>query len=140
MTKKVTELPNSKNSWSRRDVLRIASSRSLVFAGMPSLLGRLCYAAPPESDRILVVFQFSGGNDGMSTIVPHGMDAYYKARPRLAIPKKQVLAIDDTIGIVDSAAPFKELFDEGNVKLYRRSVIRIRTAATLCRWTTGTRG
>ena len=30
----------------------------------------------------------------MSTIVPHGMDEYYKARPRLAIPKKEVLAID----------------------------------------------
>ena len=30
----------------------------------------------PE-DRILVVVQLSGGNDGLNTIVPYGHDAYY---------------------------------------------------------------
>ena len=40
----------------------------------PGFLGRLCAAAPEENDRILVIFQFSGGNDGLSTVVPHGID------------------------------------------------------------------
>jgi uncharacterized protein (DUF1501 family) len=84
---------------------------------MPGVLGQLSDAASHESDRILVVFQFSGGNDGLSTIVPHGIDDYYRARPKLAIPKQQVLPIDDTIGMVKSAAPFKEMFDQGNVKI-----------------------
>ncbi len=108
----------SKQSRHRRDFLRMTSAGSLAIAsGMPGVLGRLSEAAPQESDRILVVFQFSGGNDGLSTIVPHGIDDYYKARPKLAIPKQQVLPIDDTIGIVKSAAPFKEMFDEGNVTI-----------------------
>ncbi len=106
------------SSKNRRDFLRVTTAGSLAFAsGMPSVLGDLANAVPPESDRILVVFQFSGGNDGLSTVVPHGMDGYYKARPRLAIPKQQVLAINDTISIVETAAPFKELFDEGNATI-----------------------
>ena len=108
----------SKQSCNRRDLLRMTSAGSLALAsGMPDVLGRLSAATPQESDRILVVFQFSGGNDGLSTVVPHGIDDYYKARPKLAIPKQQVLPIDDTIGIVKSAAPFKEMFDQGNVKI-----------------------
>jgi uncharacterized protein (DUF1501 family) len=103
---------------SRREFLRLASAGSLGFsAGMPGMLGRLAHAAPKESDRILVVFQFTGGNDGLSTVVPHGLDDYYKARLKLAIPKKEVLTIDDTIGLVETAAPFKEMFDEGNATI-----------------------
>ena len=99
----------------RRNFLRASSAGCLAFAsGMPNLLNRLSDAALPESDRILVVFQFSGGNDGLSTIVPHGVDEYYKSRPRLAIPKKQVRAIDDEIGVVETAESFKEMYDEGN--------------------------
>ena len=49
--------------------------------------------------------------------MPHGIDDYYKARPKLAIPKEKVLPIDDTIRIVETAAPFKELFDEGNATI-----------------------
>ena len=83
----------------------------------PGFLGRLCAAAPEENDRILVIFQFSGGNDGLSTGVPHGIDDYYKARPKLAIPKHEVMAVNDEIGLVKTAAPFKELFDEGHATI-----------------------
>ncbi len=83
----------------------------------PGLLGRLCAAAPEENDRILVIYQFSGGNDGLSTVVPHGIENYYKARPKLAIPRSEVLAVDDEIGLVKTAAPFKELFDEGHATI-----------------------
>ncbi len=106
------------SSWNRRDFLHAALGGSLAFAsGMPRVFGKMSNAAPQESDHILVVFQFSGGNDGLSTIVPHGIDEYYKARPRLAIPKEQVLPIDDEIGVVQTAAPFKQMFDEGNATI-----------------------
>lgn len=109
---------NVKRAPSRREFIQMAGAGSVALgAGLPAALGQLSCAADQDSDRILVVFQFSGGNDGLSTVVPHGIDEYYESRPRLAIPSEQVLAIDDTIGIVETAAPFKEMFDEGNATI-----------------------
>lgn len=53
----------------------------------------------PVDQRILVLIELEGGNDGPSTVVPYSEGAYYDARPRLAIPPDQVLAIDDNIGL-----------------------------------------
>ncbi len=39
----------------------------------------------PE-DRVLVVVQLGGGNDGLNTVIPYGNDYYYRARPAIAIP------------------------------------------------------
>ena len=39
----------------------------------------------PE-DRVLVVVQLGGGNDGLNTVIPYSQDAYYRARPKLAVP------------------------------------------------------
>ena len=67
-----------------------------VFADAPGTPG----ARPgvPE-DRILVVIQLSGGNDGLNTVVPFGMDAYYKQRSAIGIDAKQVLTVDKAKGI-----------------------------------------
>ena len=68
----------------------------------------------PE-DRVLVVVQLSGGNDGLNTVVPFGHDAYYTARPRLAIPRKDVLSLDQArgIGLHPQMTPLKQMIDEG---------------------------
>jgi uncharacterized protein (DUF1501 family) len=55
-------------------------------------------AGVPE-DRVLVVVQLSGGNDGLNTVVPYGVDAYHKARPNLGVEPKDALQIDDTQGV-----------------------------------------
>ncbi len=34
-----------------------------------------------ESEKILVVIQLSGGNDGLNTVVPYSDEDYKKARP-----------------------------------------------------------
>src|SRR5204863_10082342 len=68
-----------------------------------------------KDERILVVVQLAGGNDGLNTVVPYEMDAYYKARPRIAIPKKNVLKLADNVGLHPSATGLKELFDEGRM-------------------------
>src|SRR5438128_797251 len=45
--------------------------------------------------RILVVLQLAGGNDGLNTLVPFADDAYYRARPRLALHAENVLKVND---------------------------------------------
>ena len=37
-----------------------------------------------KDGKILVVVQMAGGNDGLSTVVPHGDDAYYRSRPAIS--------------------------------------------------------
>ena len=72
-------------------------------------------------DRILVVVQLGGGNDGLNTVVPYGNDLYYKARPNLAIAAlgrgsdQPVLPLDDRqgIGLHPALTGFKELMDDG---------------------------
>lgn len=75
----------------------------------------------PE-DRVLVVVQLGGGNDGLNTVVPFGDDRYYNTRPTLAIPApgrgaagQAALQLDDAsgVGLHPSMAGFKELIDEG---------------------------
>src|SRR5882724_7808928 len=44
-----------------------------------------------KDSKILVVVQLSGGNDGLSTVVPFGDDAYHRARPAIGFGDKEVL-------------------------------------------------
>ncbi len=78
-------------------------------------------AGVPE-DRILVVVQLGGGNDGLNTVVPFGDSRYYNARPTLGIAAPgragnnlSALALDETsgIGLHPSMSGFKELYDDG---------------------------
>ncbi|MEM6751181.1 MAG: DUF1501 domain-containing protein [Planctomycetota bacterium] len=66
----------------------------------------------PE-DRVLVVVQLSGGNDGLNTVVPLGVDAYHRARPSLRVADDQALPIGDGVGLHPELAPVRELIGEG---------------------------
>lgn len=92
--------------------------------GMMLPLGSELSSRPgvPE-DRILVVVQLGGGNDGLNTVVPYGSPIYYNSRPGLAIPapgrgtNQNPAALqlnqNDGLGLHPSLAPFKELMDDG---------------------------
>ncbi len=71
-----------------------------------------------EADgKILVVLELSGGNDGLNTLVPYGDDAYYKHRPNLGIPKKEVRVIDDHFGFSGGMAGFERLYKDGKLAI-----------------------
>lgn len=63
-------------------------------------------------ERILVVIQLGGGNDGLNTVIPYGDDAYYKNRFTLAIDKSSVLKIDDQVGFHPSLKGFSEMLEQ----------------------------
>jgi uncharacterized protein (DUF1501 family) len=66
-------------------------------------------------ERILVVLELSGGNDGLNTVVPHGDAAYYRARPRIGIPAKEVLRVSDAFGFHPSMVGFERLYKDGRM-------------------------
>jgi uncharacterized protein (DUF1501 family) len=69
----------------------------------------------PPGNKVMVVLQFSGGNDGLNTVIPVRNDIYYKTRPNLGIQKDKALSLTDEVGI-NPALPFlKELYDDGSL-------------------------
>jgi len=64
---------------------------------------------------ILVVLQLAGGNDGINTLVPFADDAYYKARPRIALPAGQVLRINDYAALHPSLSGMRTLYGDGHL-------------------------
>ncbi len=58
----------------------------------------------------------AGGNDGLNTVVPYANDYYHQARPRIGLPAKSVLKINDQIGLHQSLAGFKDLYDAGQLE------------------------
>jgi uncharacterized protein (DUF1501 family) len=74
-------------------------------------------AAATESGKILVVFEWFGGNDGLNTIVPHGDPMYYKHRPTIGIKEKDLLKIDAHFGWHKSMRGMKNLYDDGKVAI-----------------------
>jgi uncharacterized protein (DUF1501 family) len=59
----------------------------------------------------------AGGNDGLNTVVPYANDYYQKARPRLALAKKELLTLNDEIALNENLTGFKELYDSGNLSV-----------------------
>ncbi len=70
-----------------------------------------------KDDRVLVVVQLSGGNDGLNTIIPHADDDYHRVRPQLAIKADQRLRLDDEVSLHAALKPLKSLYDDGRVAL-----------------------
>lgn len=72
----------------------------------------------PPGNKVTVIIQFSGGNDGLNTVIPYRNDLYYSNRPRLGIKKEAALALTDEAGLHPSLTAFKELYDDGSLGIF----------------------
>ena len=94
-------------------------------AGLPLILSRTSAALAAQAlqgtsiekhpNRILVVIELSGGNDGLNTVVPFGDAAYYRARPKLGIPEREVIKVADGFGFHPSMVGFERLYKDGSL-------------------------
>jgi uncharacterized protein (DUF1501 family) len=69
----------------------------------------------PPGNKVVVVIQFSGGNDGLNTVIPISNDIYYRERPRLSIAKDKALFLNDEVGLNPALETFKGLYDDGSL-------------------------
>ncbi|MGR8947411.1 MAG: DUF1501 domain-containing protein [Gammaproteobacteria bacterium] len=72
-------------------------------------------SALKDDEKILVVLELSGGNDGLNTIVPYADDAYYRHRPTIAISKDKVIKLDDHYGLSPGMTGFERLWKDGDL-------------------------
>jgi uncharacterized protein (DUF1501 family) len=97
-----------------------ALSGMTVVANLDHVFGRALAASPlPQlpggEDRVLVLVNLQGGNDGLNCVVPHGNPLYYQARPSLAIRQSDVLQIDANVGFNPQMRSLKNMYDKGMV-------------------------
>jgi uncharacterized protein (DUF1501 family) len=73
-----------------------------------------------NEDRVLVLIQLNGGNDGLNTVIP--LDQYSKlmsARGNIAIQESKVLSLNGTLltGLHPALGELRGLYDKGNVSI-----------------------
>jgi uncharacterized protein (DUF1501 family) len=81
----------------RRDFLKAATASMSV-----ALLPKPVLAALNNSSQynnLFILVELKGGNDGFNTVIPFANSAYYQLRPKIAIPRDQVLQLSQSIGL-----------------------------------------
>jgi uncharacterized protein (DUF1501 family) len=89
---------------------RSAHCLAADFAANPQGVGR-------PDDKILVVIQLAGGNDGLNTVIPFRSDDYHRARPTLKVAPNAALKLNDEWGVHPAASGFKKLWDAGDLSI-----------------------
>lgn len=88
-------------------------------ATAPLFLGRtlelVADEAHPDDDRVLVVIQLSGGNDGLSMVVPYADDAYGRARNTTRVT--ETIKLDSYHALHAGLAPLQPFFAEGRLAI-----------------------
>lgn len=100
-------------AFSRRHFLhQIGCGFAVCAAGgfVPRLL-----AAGPTEPRALILIQLEGGHDGLSTFVPLEDEAYYRLRPTLALPRRDLTVLGGAAGLSPAGRGLEPLFKEGKL-------------------------
>ena len=105
---------------SRRDFLKATAMFSTLSVA-PQFLVRAAESAATgrsfKDDRVLVVVQLGGGNDGLNTLVPHSNDAYYRVRPRLGLKADRVIPITSDIAFNNRLVDLMRLYEGGQLAI-----------------------
>jgi uncharacterized protein (DUF1501 family) len=101
----------------RHFLTRSLQGSSLLALGtvVPQFVARTARAAAPGKDKILVVLEMTGGNDGLNTVIPYADDLYHKARPTLRQTKDVVIRLDDHVGLNSAMTGFRQMWEKGSL-------------------------
>ncbi|SRR5579883_719780 len=104
----------------RRDFLLkggIFTASALTAIGTHAYVARS--ANPRDDQKRLVVIFLRGAVDGLNIVVPYAENAYYQARPKIAIPQPGhqggVLDLDGRFGLHPALAPLIPLWEQGTL-------------------------
>ena len=106
-------MPMNRRFFLHRGALAVAGT-----AAIPSFLVRsvLAEGASVPKQRLVVIFQ-RGAVDGLNVVVPYREKNYYAMRPTIGIPQDKVVDLDGFFGLHPSLAPFKPLYDQGQLAI-----------------------
>jgi uncharacterized protein (DUF1501 family) len=99
----------------------LASVSAAASAGLTSLAPRApgfllesaaLGAERPAGERILVVVQLSGGNDGLNTVIPYEDEVYRSKRPSLALGAGNVIKLERGLALHPRMKGFESLLEK----------------------------
>ncbi len=71
-----------------------------------------------ESDRVLVLIQLNGGNDGLSMLTPlNSYDALANVRSNIILPQNKLLGIDNNLALHTEMTGMKSMYDDAKVNV-----------------------
>lgn len=113
------------HAYTRRSFISRGLILASAAASAPAFIQRSAWAfanlAPDLSsipgvpdERVLVVIQLSGGNDGLNTVIPVHDREYHNARPGIGVRETDALPLDRAgVALHPALASLRELHDEG---------------------------
>jgi uncharacterized protein (DUF1501 family) len=105
----------------RRDMVKTSLKSAALVAlspTVPTFLAQTARAAAPQRDgRVLVVIQLDGGNDAINTLVPFADEGYARNRKVLRVADKQLIRVNDRVGLHPALRDLGVLLDRGQLAL-----------------------
>lgn len=103
----------------RREFLQV-SSLATASLMLPKFLkayekGNHAFGLVPPGNKVVVVLQLSGGNDGLNTVIPVRNDIYYKERSGIGIKKDKSLVLTDEVGLNPELTAFANFYNDGSL-------------------------
>ena len=96
----MTNTNDSRRNFLKSSIFAGSSAAFLGYGSLDNLLAADSWGLRGiADDRVLVVVQLSGGNDGLSMVVPHGDDTYHKVRRGTRHRSQDVLDLDKYVGL-----------------------------------------
>jgi uncharacterized protein (DUF1501 family) len=99
----------------RREFLQVGSLATASFFVPKFLKAFETGNAVPPGNKVVVILQLSGGNDGLNTVIPVRNDIYYKSRPKLGIEKTKALSLTDEVGLHPELNAFADAYHDGSM-------------------------
>ncbi len=84
---------------------------------IPAFLRATCNATDVGQDKVLVVVELAGGNDGLNTLVQYKDDGYRANRTALRLEESSLLKLDDTLALHPSMRGMAKLFEDGELAI-----------------------
>ncbi len=108
----------------RRRFIKDGVAAFAVSLAAPAFLSDLARAQGAGS-RNLVILDLTGGNDGLSMLVPYTDAAYYSRRPTLAVPAGQVLQVGSdagghALGLHPQLTGLLDIYNQGRLAIIQR--------------------
>jgi len=97
----------------RRNFIKL----SVIGAAMLIVPSQVWANQRPQYEKMLVLVELEGGNDGLNTVIPYNDDTYYKLRPKLAVSEDDVLKINSEIGLHPKLSSLHKLFEDEDVAI-----------------------